>query len=119
MSISNTSSAQPPNRSAQSPVHQANLSNSHQFQRLPESHIPGAAIKLNEEQVAKLNSELDVVDCNVQVLNEILNNIQSARVTAANSGASAAATAYMTPSAKDVELLTVPIYLSLTVYLLK
>lgn len=35
-------------------------------------------VKLNEEQIAKLNSELDVVESNVHILNEILNEIQLA-----------------------------------------
>ena len=68
-----------------------------QYSHLPTSELSAAAIKLNEEQIAKLNSELDIVDCNVQVLNEILNNIQSA-----SSSASAAA-----PPSHDIELLQV------------
>lgn len=35
-------------------------------------------VKLNEEQIAKLNSELDVVESNVHILNEILNEMQLA-----------------------------------------
>lgn len=68
-----------------------------QYSHLPTSELSAAAIKLNEEQIAKLNSELDIVDCNVQVLNEILNNIQSASSSA--SVASAAAPTH------DIELL--------------
>ena len=70
-----------------------------QFGHLPASELSAAAIKLNEEQIAKLNSELDIVDCNVQVLNEILNNIQS-------SSSSTAASATSTPTG-DIELLKV------------
>lgn len=36
-----------------------------------------SAIKLNEEQLAKLNSEIDVVENNVQVFNEILTEFQN------------------------------------------
>lgn len=38
--------------------------------------IPGSAVRLNEEQTAKLQSELDVVENNVLVMNELLNEIQ-------------------------------------------
>lgn len=44
----------------------------------PQAFNPtGTVVKLNEEQIAKLKSELDVVDNNVQVLNEILTELQS------------------------------------------
>jgi hypothetical protein len=48
------------------------------FQRLPtEAFNPsGTVVKLNDEQTAKLNSELDIVDSNVQVLNEILTELE-------------------------------------------
>lgn len=48
------------------------------FQRLNEHQIAGTAIKLNEDQMGKLSSELNIVDSNVQVLNEILSEVQSA-----------------------------------------
>jgi hypothetical protein len=51
-----------------------------QFTRLPQSQISASAIKLNEEQIAKLNSELDIVESNVQVLNEILSDLASTKV---------------------------------------
>ena len=38
--------------------------------------IPGSAVRLNEEQMAKLQSELDLVDNNILVMNEILNEVQ-------------------------------------------
>jgi hypothetical protein len=40
--------------------------------------VPGSAVRLNEEQMAKLQSELDVVDNNVLVMNELLTEIQTA-----------------------------------------
>jgi hypothetical protein len=46
---------------------------------LPQSQISASAIKLNEEQIAKLNSELDIVESNVQVLNEILSDLASTK----------------------------------------
>jgi hypothetical protein len=48
------------------------------FQRLPtEAFNPsGTVVKLNDEQAAKLNSELDIVDSNVQVFNEILTELE-------------------------------------------
>ena len=43
----------------------------------PEVFNPsGTVVKLNDEQTAKLNSELDIVDSNVQVLNEILAELE-------------------------------------------
>jgi hypothetical protein len=47
------------------------------FQQLPEQPIPGSAVRLNEEQMAKLQSEFDVVDNNVLVMNELLNEFQT------------------------------------------
>lgn len=41
------------------------------------SKKPTGVIKLNDEQIAKLNSELNVVESNVQVFNEILTEVQS------------------------------------------
>lgn len=41
------------------------------------SNRPSGAIKLNEEQWKKLNGELRVVESNVQVLNEIINELNS------------------------------------------
>ena len=48
------------------------------FQRLNEHQVAGTAIKLNDDQMVKLSSELNIVDSNVQVLNEILSEVQSA-----------------------------------------
>ena len=47
------------------------------FQQLSEQPIPGSAVRLNEEQMAKLQSEFDVVDNNVLVMNELLNEFQT------------------------------------------
>jgi hypothetical protein len=47
-----------------------------QYQRLNETQVTGI-VRLNEDQTAKLNSELDIVESNVQVLNEILTHLQS------------------------------------------
>ena len=51
-------------------------------QNRPQSRLPDqpsvGVVKLNEDQIAKLNSELDVVENNVHILNEILNEIQLA-----------------------------------------
>lgn len=51
-----------------------------QHQMRPQTRLPDqpamGVVKLNEEQIAKLNSELDVVESNVHILNEILNEIQ-------------------------------------------
>lgn len=44
--------------------------------RMPDQPPSVGVVKLNEEQIAKLNSELDVVEGNVNVLNEILNELQ-------------------------------------------
>lgn len=44
--------------------------------RLPDQPSVGGVVKLNEDQIAKLNSELDVVENNVHILNEILNELQ-------------------------------------------
>jgi len=44
---------------------------------LPEQPIPGSAVRLNEEQMAKLQSEFDVVDNNVLVMNELMNEFQT------------------------------------------
>jgi hypothetical protein len=73
------------------------------FQRLPpEAFNPsGTVVKLNEEQIAKLNSELDVVDSNVQVLNEILTEIQ----TNSSSDGSKAASLVL-PEPNDLALVT-------------
>lgn len=46
--------------------------------RLPDQPPSMSVVKLNEEQIAKLNSELDVVESNVHILNEILNELQLA-----------------------------------------
>ena len=48
-----------------------------QFQRLADPPLSGTVIKLNDEQMVKLNSELDIVDSNVQVLNEILTEVNN------------------------------------------
>lgn len=45
---------------------------------------PIGVVKLNEEQIAKLNSELDVVESNVHILNEILNELQLANKSKAD-----------------------------------
>ena len=34
-----------------------------------------SAITLTPEQIAKLNSELDIVECNVQVFNDVINEL--------------------------------------------
>lgn len=48
------------------------------YQRLPNDAQPAiGVVKLNEDQIAKLNSELDIVENNVHILNEILNELQS------------------------------------------
>jgi hypothetical protein len=47
------------------------------FMRVSEQQMSNGVVKLNEEQAAKLNSELDIVESNVQVLNEILTHLQS------------------------------------------
>ena len=52
--------------------------NPQQFQRLIDPPISGTVIKLNDEQIVKLNSELDIVESNVQVLNEILTEVNNA-----------------------------------------
>ncbi len=45
--------------------------------------IPGAAVavRLNEEQMAKLKSELDIVDTNILVMNEMITHQQSSKIT--------------------------------------
>jgi len=48
-----------------------------QFAQNPVQAIPGSAVRLNEEQMAKLQSEFDVVDNNVLVMNELLTEIQT------------------------------------------
>jgi hypothetical protein len=75
-----TSIPKPP---IQSPTRQSTVSrnsnaNPQQFQRLIDPPISGTVIKLNDEQIVKLNSELDIVDSNVQVLNEILTEVNNA-----------------------------------------
>jgi hypothetical protein len=67
----------------QSPTRQSTVprnsnANPQQFQRLIDPPISGTVIKLNDEQIVKLNSELDIVDSNVQVLNEILTEVNNA-----------------------------------------
>lgn len=60
-------------------VQRLNLQDTHAHS-IQQQHNPAPAIsvvKLNEEQTAKLNSELDVVETNVHILNEILNEFQS------------------------------------------
>jgi hypothetical protein len=54
-----------------------------QYQRLNEAQVTGI-VRLNEDQTAKLNSELDIVESNVQVLNEILTHLQSSAGKANN-----------------------------------
>lgn len=52
--------------------------NNSRYQRLPAENQPSiGVVKLNEEQIAKLNSELDIVENNAHILNEILNEFQS------------------------------------------
>lgn len=41
------------------------------------SNRPSGAIKLNEDQWKKLNSELGIVESNIQVLNEVINELDS------------------------------------------
>ena len=48
-----------------------------QFSPVTEAPVAAATIKLNEEQIAKLNSELDIVDNNVLIMNEILTELHS------------------------------------------
>ena len=52
--------------------------NPQQFQRLIDPPISGTVIKLNDDQIVKLNSEIDIVESNVQVLNEILSEVNNA-----------------------------------------
>ena len=39
------------------------------------SSSSSSAITLTPEQIAKLNSELDIVECNVQVFNDVINEL--------------------------------------------
>lgn len=67
----------PPPSHPQPPQLAANLQNA-RYQRLNEAHqLPsGGVIRLNEDQMGKLNSELDIVESNVQVLNDVLTHLQ-------------------------------------------
>ena len=47
--------------------------NSRQSQQL-------SAITLTPEQIGKLNSELDIVECNVQVFNDVINELTQTQV---------------------------------------
>ena len=78
------------------------------FKHMPlEPPVPGSAVRLNEEQMAKLQSELDVVDNNVLVMNELLTEIQTAdKITLQSS-----------ETQKDIMLLKVFFYLFLFVML--
>ena len=65
------------NATLRSPKQQQQQQQQQSFQQLPEQPIPGSAVRLNEEQMAKLQSEFDVVDNNVLVMNELLNEFQT------------------------------------------
>ena len=66
-----------------------------QFNAVPSEAV--ATIKLNEEQIAKINSELDIVDNNVLIMNEILTELHSLSFDQLNSA----------EKEKDIDLLKV------------